>query len=302
MSQTAKSAPLGRGLSALFGDADTSYKAPSPAVSPAVASDNNQPQRTLPIGQLQPGTYQPRHVFDQAAIEELAASIKERGILQPLLVRPVPQAKDLFEIIAGERRWRAAQQAGVHDVPVVVRELSDREALEFGLIENVQRQDLSPLEEAEGYRRLLDEFRHTQEDLAKVVGKSRSHIANMMRLLNLPAGVKQLIEKGELSAGHARALVTAKNPLELAQRIIKEGMNVRQAEALAKNEAENPQTHKKKNPPATASDADTAALEKDLSRVTGLKVSIAAHGKAGTITLHYQDLEQLDDVIKRLRG
>jgi len=300
MSQTAKSAPLGRGLSALFGDADTSYKAAVPQAS-AFAADKNQPPKTLPIGQLQPGAYQPRHVFDKDTIDELAASIRERGILQPLLVRPLAGSKDLFEIIAGERRWRAAQLAGVHEVPVVVREISDREALEFGLIENVQRQDLSPLEEAEGYRRLLDEFRHTQEDLAKIVGKSRSHIANMMRLLNLPAAVKQLIEKGELSAGHARALVTAKNPLELAERIIREGMNVRQAEALAKQEAENPQIHKKKNA-TVAADANTVALEKDLSQATGLKVNIHAQGKAGSVTLHYQNLEQLDDLIKRLRA
>jgi len=296
MNQATKSAPLGRGLSALFGDADTSYQA-KPGAAPV--ADKNP--RTLAIGQLQPGAYQPRRTFEKESLDELAASVRERGILQPLLVRPLKDSKDLYEIVAGERRWRAAQLANLHEVPVVVRDLTDRQALEFGLIENVQRQDLSPLEEGEGYRRLLDEFRHTQEDLAKVVGKSRSHIANTMRLLTLPPAVKQFIEQGKLSAGHARALVTAKNPLELAEKIIRDGMTVRQAEALVKNESENPQTHKKKSA-AAAPDANVLALEKELSQAVGLKVTIADQGSAGTLTLHYRDLEQLDGVIKKLKA
>jgi ParB family chromosome partitioning protein len=295
MNQITKPAPLGRGLSALFGDADSSYRA-----QPLTRGDKSTGARTLPVAWLQPGIYQPRRNFDEPSIAELAESIRERGILQPLLVRPVPEAKDLFEIIAGERRWRASQLAGLHEVPVIVRELTDREALEFGLIENVQRQDLSPLEEAEGYRRLMDEFRHTQDDLGKIVGKSRSHIANMMRLLTLPPAVKQMIEKGELSAGHARTLVTAKDSLQLALEIVKKGLNVRQAEALAKQLAENPQIHKKKN--AAAADANIAVLEKELERATGLKTSIVTKGSAGTVTLHYQNLEQMDAIIKKLRG
>jgi len=301
MTQTLKPAPLGRGLSALFGDADASYQpkpmAPVAPLAQAVKRDVTK----ISITALKPGMYQPRRVFDDEAIRGLAESIRERGILQPLLVRPLIGSKDQYEIIAGERRWRAAQIAGLHEAPVVVRDITDREALEFGLIENVQREGLSPLEEAEGYKRLMEEFAHTQEDLAKVVGKSRSHIANMMRLLTLPAQVKKLIEDGLISAGHARTLVTAKNPLKLAEEIVKKGMNVRQAEALAKRESENPQTHKKK-PHAAEMDAGVAALEKELARVIGLKVDISVRGKAGSVTVHYQTLDQLDDIIKRLRG
>jgi ParB family chromosome partitioning protein len=296
MKPAPKPAPLGRGLSALFGDADASYQ-PKPLMP---AREKTAPQ-TLPIEFLQPGAFQPRRFFDEEAMKGLAESIKERGILEPLLVRSLQGSKDSYEIIAGERRWRAAQMAGLHEVPVLTRELSDREALEFGIIENVQREDLSPLEEAEGYRRLLDEFRHTQEDLAKIVGKSRSHIANTMRLLNLPDTVKQLIEKGLLSAGHARALVTAKNPLKLAEEIVKKGMNVRQAEALAKRASENPEVHKKKAP-AAETDANVAALEHEIEKLIGLKVTIAVDGTAGSVTIHYKDLDQLDEIIRKLRG
>ena len=277
---------------------DASYQAKARAV--AAATEKIPARARCRSTWLQPGAYQPRHNFDEQLIEGLAESIKERGILQPLLVRPIAGATNMFEIVAGERRWRAAQLAGLHEVPVVVRELSDRETLEFGLIENVQRQDLSPLEEAEGYRRLLDEFRHTQEDLGKIVGKSRSHIANMMRLLTLAAR-RQTDDrmKGELSAGHARTLVTAKNPAALAEEIVKKGMNVRQAEALAKQEAENPQIHKKK----ASADANTFVLEKDLERAIGYKIKIDHKGKAGTITLALsKTLDQLDEIVKRLKG
>lgn len=306
-----KPSPLGRGLSALFGDADASYQAPitrvnggivapaPTAATPAAAGASSGGLQKMPVTWLKSGTFQPRRHFDETALKELAESVRERGILEPLLVRALPGA-NLYEIIAGERRWRAAQIAGLHEVPVMVRELTDREALEFGIIENVQREDLSPLEEGEGYKRLLEEFGHTQDALAKIVGKSRPHITNMMRLLSLPDEVRQLIADGKLSAGHARALVPAKNPVGLAREIVKKGLNVRQTEALAKRDQDNPEIHKKKADPQA--DADIVALEKELERVIGLKVKIAPKGKGGTLSLAYHDLDQLDDIIKRLRG
>ena len=217
-------------------------------------------------------------------------------------MRPVKNHKDAYEIIAGERRWRAAQIAGLHDVPVIVRELTDRESLEFGLIENVQRQDLSPLEEAEGYNRLMQEFSHTQENLAKIVGKSRPHITNMLRLLSLPEEVKAMVDQGRLTIGHARAVLTARDPIGLAEEIINRGLNVRQAEALGQQHSYNPKKAVKKKAPAAEPNADTAQLEKELERVIGLKVKIETKGKAGSLTLHYNDLDQLDDIIKRLSG
>jgi ParB family chromosome partitioning protein len=297
MNQATKPAPLGRGLSALFGDKDVSYQ-PKPVVEPG---EKISGARKLPVAWLQPGLYQPRHAFNDDQMKELTESIRVHGILQPLLVRPAANATDVYEIVAGERRWRAAQLAGLHEVPVVVRELSDREALEFGLIENIQRQDLSPLEEAEGYQKLIANFQHTQEGLGKIIGKSRSHIANMIRLLTLPPSVKQYINEGLLSAGHARALVTAKNHQELAEEIIKKGLNVRQAEALVREAAENPQRWGKKKP--KPQDANIAAFEKDLMNATGLKVTVVARGAgAGAVTLHYQNLEQLDAITKKLKG
>jgi ParB family chromosome partitioning protein len=296
---TAKPAPLGRGLSALFGDKDTSYQ-PQPAPAPAEKSSG---ARVIAITWLQPGAFQPRHAFPEDQLKGLADSIRERGILQPLLVRPVANAKDVYEIVAGERRWRAAQLAGLHEVPVVVRELSDRETLEFGLIENIQRQDLSPLEEAEGYQRLMADFQHTQEGLARILGKSRSHIANTVRLLSLHPVVKQHLRDGLLTPGHARALVTAKNVEALAFEIIRKGLNVRQAEQLVRDESFKPKRWGKKTQHPKS--ADTAAMEKDLERATGLKVVIVAKGAAGTagtITLQYQNLEQLDFVSKKLKA
>jgi ParB family transcriptional regulator, chromosome partitioning protein len=299
MTQTApKPAPLGRGLSALFGDADASYQAKPMATAPVVERGVKQ----LPLTWLQPGAFQPRRYFDEEALKGLTLSIKERGILEPLLVRPIPESKDAYEIIAGERRWRAAQLAGLHEVPVVVRPLTDREALEFGLIENVQRQDLSPLEEAEGYKRLMEEFSHTQEGLANVIGKSRSHIANMIRLLDLPVLVKQMIDQGQLTLGHAKCLIPARDPLALAQEIVKKGLSVRQAEALAKTGIDKPQIHKKKTAEAPEKDADVRMLERELERVIGLKVDIETKGKSGSLTLYYSDLDQLDEIIKKLRG
>lgn len=293
---TTKPAPLGRGLSALFGDKDTSYQPQAVPASPEKSSG----ARAIPITWLQPGAFQPRQAFPEDQLKELADSIRERGILQPLLVRPVANTKDIYEIVAGERRWRAAQLAGLHEVPVVVRELSDRETLEFGLIENVQRQDLSPLEEAEGYQRLMSDFQHTQEDLARIIGKSRSHIANLVRLLALDPVVQQYLRDGLITPGHARALVTAKNPQALAKEIIRLGLNVRQAEELAKKTAENPQIHKKK----AAADANVFALERDLARDAGYKIKIDHNDKSntGTITVHYNNLTQFNEIAKRLRG
>ncbi|HIJ61613.1 MAG TPA: ParB/RepB/Spo0J family partition protein [Rhodospirillaceae bacterium] len=285
---------LGRGLSALLG----------PAADPLDAmtvGPDGRPVRSLrmvPVEKLRPGRFQPRRVFDPAAIEDLVESVREKGILQPILVRPHPEDSSSFEIIAGERRWRAAQAASLHDVPVIVRDLSDREALEVALVENLQRQDLSPLEEAEGYHRLMDDFSHTQEELAKTVGKSRSHVANMMRLLNLPEPVKQMLDAGNLTAGHARALLTSSDPLGLARQVVSKGLNVRQTESLAQKAGGKPRTKS----PAAPKDADLLALETDLSRQLGLKVSITHQGEGGSVAVHYVTLEQLDSILHRLSG
>jgi ParB family chromosome partitioning protein len=294
---SSKPAPLGRGLSALFGDADASY-APKPVA--AAAPETKAPPSRLAVAWLQPGAFQPRRHFDDEALQGLATSIRERGILEPLVVRPIAGVPDSYEIIAGERRWRAAQMAGLHEVPVVVRALSDREALEFGLIENVQRQDLSALEEAEGYRRLLEEFKHTQEGLAKIVGKSRAHIGNMLRILTLPQAVKQMIERGDLTYGHARTLVPSANPLALAEIIIKKGMSVRQTEEFVRREGTSARPRASKARPQI--DFAIAGLEKDLERVVGLKVKITPKGRGGSFAVFYSDLDQLDMIIKRMKG
>jgi ParB family chromosome partitioning protein len=278
---------LGRGLAALLGEDS----------EPTVAAA--QPQRgirTLPIEHLKPGRLQPRRRMDDAPIQELADSIAAKGILQPILARKAQDAPDAYEIIAGERRWRAAQLAGLHEVPVVVKDLTDGEALEVALVENLQRQDLTPLEEAEGYKRLMEEFAHTQEQLAATVGKSRSHVANMMRLLGLPEAVKDMLQSGELTAGHARALLTAPDPVHLAREIARRSLSVREAERLASAHAKKSAGRK-----AAAKDADTRALERDLASRLGLKVDIRHRGlQGGTLTIHYTMLEQLDDVIERL--
>jgi ParB family chromosome partitioning protein len=276
---------LGRGLSALLGDDGADY----------AELDKVRTTKTVPVEFLHPGRYQPRHSVDDDQIKELAQSVREKGILQPILVRRHPDEANAFEIIAGERRWRAAQLAKVHEVPVVIKDLDDREALEIALVENLQRQDLTPLEEAEGYRRLMDEFAHSQEALGKALGKSRSHVANMMRLLGLPDEVKAMLDRGDLSAGHARALLNAGKPVALARRVVRRGLNVRQTEALAKGAKA-----KRAGAPAAAKDADTLALERDLSALLGLRADIRFRGGKGTLTLHYGSLEQLDDIIGRL--
>ncbi len=298
---------LGRGLSALFGDTEAGLDE-EVAASGAVAGEAEQSERLtserlVSVGRLRSGRFQPRKEFDQQAIDDLAESIREKGIIQPILVRVHPDEPEMFEIIAGERRWRAAQQAQLHDVPVLVKAFTDREALEVALVENLQRQDLTALEESEGYQRLMDEFHHTQEDLAKAVGKSRSHVANMMRLLNLPAPVKGMLREGKLTAGHARALLNAEDPVMLAERVVSRGLNVRQTEKLAMTEGK--KQPRKKGAAGAAGhdphkDSDTLALERDLAALLGLKVSIAFAGRGGALTIEYDTLEQLDDILHRL--
>jgi len=293
-SDPTKRTNLGRGLAALFGEENEDY----------ASLDKVRSTKTVPIEHLRPGRFQPRHHFDEAAVNALAESIKAQGILQPILVRRDPDRPNEFEIVAGERRWRAAQIAKLHEVPVVIRDLTDAQSLELAIVENVQRQDLTPLEEAEGYRRLIDDFQHTQEDLAKTLGKSRSHIANTLRLLSLPEGVKLLMDEGKLTAGHARTLIGCDNAEGLASQMISRGLNVRQAEKLVQNaKAAGAAPSRKTAAQADdghPKDTDTLALERDLTALLGLKVSIKFQGSGGSLTIHYKTLEQLDDVLHRL--
>jgi ParB family transcriptional regulator, chromosome partitioning protein len=278
---------LGRGLASLIGDMGAETNAPPERPRAG--------QRRVAIEFLHANPRNPRRHFAAAELDELAASIKERGVIQPIAVRPAPGANGMFEIIAGERRWRAAQRAGIHDVPVVVLEVSDAEALELAIIENVQREDLNALEEAAGYQALGDEFKYSQDDIAKVVGKSRSHVANMLRLLKLPESVQAFIRRGELQAGHARALVGHPNAEALARDIVARGLNVRQVEMLVR---EQPASRAPRKP--VAKDADTAALEKRLTDALGLKVAIDHKGEHGSVHIAYRDLDQLDEIVKRL--
>jgi ParB family chromosome partitioning protein len=292
---------LGRGLSALLGSDPVVAATTAPAENAqgiAVAG-----QRHVSIEFLHPGKYQPRGTFNAQALEDLAQSIRSNGVLQPILVRPHPtKVKGHFEIIAGERRWRAAQLAQLHEVPVVEKTLTDRDALEIALIENIQRQDLNPLEEAEGYRRLMDEFKYTQEELAERMGKSRPAIANLLRLMDLPNAVRLMLSDGRLTAGHARALLKCSDPVSLASEVVAQGLNVRQTEKLAENYKPKSllKTLKGKKAPKEK-DADTKALESDLAARLGLKVEIDFNGKGGSVTLHYKSLDQLDDIIEKLR-
>jgi ParB family chromosome partitioning protein len=258
-------------------------------------------QRKVPIESLRPNPRNPRKTFSVAELTELSDSVRERGIIQPIVVRPVAGKADAFEIIAGERRWRAAQQAGLHDVPIVALEVTDTQALELAIIENVQRADLNPLEEAAGYQSLIDEFRHNQDAIAKLVGKSRSHVANTLRLLKLSEPIKAHIRSGKLSAGHARMLVGQPNAEQLAEMIVAQGLNVRQVEALARDESK-PQSKKTKAKSHIAKDTDTIALEKRLSDALGLKVSMDHRGDGGVLHIQYRDLEQLDAVVRKLES
>jgi ParB family chromosome partitioning protein len=307
---------LGRGLSALFGDEDGEGGAYS---EPATRTS-----KTVPIEFLRPNPGQPRKRFDDAAIDGLVDSIRQQGILQPLLVRPHPDDANAYEIVAGERRWRAAQRAQLHEVPVVIKDLSATETLEIALIENIHREDLTPLEEAEGYQRLIEEFDHTQDALARAVGKSRSHVANMLRLLALPEEVKSLLDDGLISAGHARALLGAPKAEAIAEEVVKKGLNVRQTEKLvqeAKPESKRTQAGLEKlkgkieagtaasggsgagaGGMAAEKDANTRDTERSLTALLGMTVSIdiKPDGESGKLTVAFSDLDQLDELLERL--
>lgn len=291
---TEKPSRLGRGLAALIGDM-------APIEAPRLADNANGGPKRLPVEFLIANRANPRRDFDTDQLDELTSSIREKGVMQPLLVRP-SEDPNIFEIIAGERRWRAAQRAGLHDVPVIIREVDDKEALELAIIENVQRVDLNPLEEAQGYEQLIEQFSYTQQDLAQVIGKSRSHVANTLRLLKLPREVRDMVSNGQLTAGHARTLITADDPMALAQEILTRGLSVREAEALSQQGVAKPAKTKLGATPMPR-DADIVALEKRLSDSLGLKVALAYKlDGSGTLQINYRSLEQLDTVLALLTG
>lgn len=290
MSEDPSRRRLGRGLAALIGEMDR----PAPTEKATLPADGK-----VPIEFLSANPKNPRRHFDDGELTDLAQSIREHGVVQPVVVRPSPLQPDRYEIIAGERRWRAAQRAGLVDIPIIVRDVNDRTALELAIIENVQRADLNPVEEARGYQQLIDEHNYSQSDLGQVIGKSRSHVANTLRLLKLPEVIRDMLVDGALSAGHARTLVTAQDPAGLAKRIIEEGLSVRQAEALAQAPAEAPREARHAVP--AGKDPDTLALEKLLSDSIGMKVLISHKDRGGEIRISYRSLEQLDDLCRRLK-
>jgi ParB family chromosome partitioning protein len=303
-----RSRQLGRGLEALFGEDRTNIGAAEAAslkvdTAAAEPGDNQKLNglRLVAIAKLIPNPLQPRRNFDEVALRELTASIREQGILQPLIVRPKRSGDDTFEIVAGERRWRAAQRAQVHEAPVIIRDFTDAEALAVALIENIQRDELSPLEEAEAYARLSSDFNQTQEKVAEVVGKSRSHVANMLRLLDLPEEVRDMLAAGKLTAGHARAILRAPDPVFLARQIIAEGLTVRDAEKLGKS-ARGKGGGKSRGKPLQGKSADTLAMERELARGLGAKVEIAFDGVGGFVKVEYRSLEEFDDLVSRLMG
>lgn len=281
---------LGRGLSALMADVSGEDNATAAA---------RRADQSVPIEKIEPNPDQPRRRFAEDNLSDLADSIREKGIIQPLIVRKNPTKPGSYQIVAGERRWRAAQIAQLHDIPVVVRDFSDTEVLEIAIIENIQRSDLNPVEEATGYRQLMDRFGHTQEKLAQALSKSRSHIANLMRLLQLPEDVLDYLRAGELSAGHARALITTEDPSALARRVVSQGLSVRETERLAKAPKLNT---KKRQAVKIQKDADTRALEGDLSANIGMKVTVdhAPGQEAGQVVIRYQSLEDLDEICRIL--
>ena len=295
-----KSSGLGRGLAALLDEAVRTG-----AARPEEGADETTPARgvrEIEVGRIRPNPAQPRMRFDDESIAELAESIAERGVLQPVLLRP---AGDDVQLVAGERRWRAAQRARLHTIPAIVREIDDSTSAEIALIENVQRQDLNAIEEAEGYRQLVERYGHTQDEVARLVHKSRSHVANLLRLLDLPEGVKQSLLRGDLSMGHARAVLTASDPDGLAREIVAKGLSVRQAEELAKRAKPGGAGSTERGAPrpeARTTDADLAVLERQLGDMLGLKVKVANNGTRGTVTLHYSSLDQLDMICQRLSG
>lgn len=279
---------LGRGLAALIGDMN-------PPETMRIAEASGGIKR-LPVDFIIANRANPRRTFDPELLEDLANSIKEKGVMSPLLVRPTDDP-DVYELIAGERRWRASQKAGLHEVPVIIREVDDREALELAIIENVQRADLNPLEEASGYEQLMGQFGYTQNDLASIIGKSRSHVANTLRLLKLPDNVRTMVADGALTAGHARTLITAEDPASLAEKIVGGGLSVRQAEALSQKKPVEP---KHVRGAKAEKDADTVALEKRISDALGLDVVIQNSGESGKIEIRYKSLDQLDAVCRKL--
>ncbi|MGX9390878.1 ParB/RepB/Spo0J family partition protein [Nitrobacteraceae bacterium UC4446_H13] len=282
---------LGRGLASLIGDVG----------GEAAHVERPRAQRKVPIEFIKANPRNPRRTFAEAELTELADSIRQRGVIQPIVVRAVKGANDRFEIIAGERRWRAAQLAGLHEVPIVPVEVSDGEALEIAIVENVQRADLNAMEEALGYHALANEFKHSADDIAKLVGKSRSHVANMMRLTKLPTDVQALISSGQLSAGHARALINVPDASSAAKRVVAEGLSVRQTEALAHEEgAPERKSMKPRSASASPKDTDTLDLEKRVSDALGLKVTVSHRDPGGTVQIRYGDLDQLDEVMRRL--
>jgi len=282
---------LGRGLAALIGDASSEFE----------VVERVRGIRKVAIDLIKANPKNPRRLFKEEDLEELAGSIRQHGMIQPVVVRPAPAGGSGYELIAGERRWRAAQKAGQHEIPVIIQDVTDREAMEIAIIENVQRQDLNPLEEAMGYDQLIQEFEYTQNDLASVIGKSRSHVANTLRLLKLPEPVKEYLNEGALTAGHARALIAAPDPAALAKRIVEEGMTVRSAETLAQATISEPHGRAKAAKPDK--DADTRALEKRLSDALGLSVEIRHKPNgSGEMRLGYANLDQLDEIIRRLEG
>jgi ParB family transcriptional regulator, chromosome partitioning protein len=285
---------LGRGLSALLADVAPAEERPLEPDTP------RPPGATIPIETLHPNPNQPRRSFADAELDELAASIREKGVIQPLIVRPHPEKDGAYEIVAGERRWRAAQRAQLHELPVLVRALTDTEVLELAIIENIQRADLNPLDEALGYRQLMDRFGHTQEKLGEALGKSRSHIANLLRLLTLPEPVLNLVREGRLTAGHARALITAADPVALSRQVVERDLSVRQTEALARQTAAPTRSAAQRQAPAK--DADTRALEQDLAAALGLAVTIRHQpgGQRGEIRIRYGSLDELDGLCQLL--
>lgn len=285
---------LGRGLDALLGGSSVS------ALKDEAAQVDSRELQYVPLDLIQRGKYQPRRDMDPTALEELAQSIKAHGVMQPIVVRPIGDGR--FEIVAGERRWRAAQQAQLHEVPVILRDLDDTEVLEIAIIENIQRADLNPVEEAAGYRQLMDRFGHTQEKLAEALGKSRSHIANLLRLLTLPGSVQEMLQDGRLTAGHARALVTAEEPLVLAQEVVRRGLSVRDTEKLMKRPSIGGDAKTSVKRQSGEKDADTRALEGDLSATLGMDVVIdhSAGQESGQITIRYRNLNDLDTLCSLL--
>jgi ParB family transcriptional regulator, chromosome partitioning protein len=284
---------LGRGLAALIGEMD---KPPQAAAAPMSAD------RRAPVEHIVRNPRNPRRSFSEAELVDLSQSIRAHGIVQPIIVRKKPGSGDMYEIVAGERRWRAAQIAGLTEVPVIVRDIDDRAALEIAIVENVQRADLNAIEEAQGYQQLVDEHSYTQLDLAGIIGKSRSHVANTLRLLKLPEKVRDMLISNQLSAGHARALIAVDDPLSLALKIVAGGLSVRQAEQMAQDASNSAAPETKSVKGAAPKDVDTAALEKLISDHLGMKVSINHAGGGGAMSIRYRDLEQLDDLCRRLKG